>query len=532
MPSVTHPASEQVAAPGLPLGPLPIATKEAAFEVAPIDKLRPSPFNPRGEDSFVKAELEELADTYKQVGLLQPILVRQVGSHLEIMGGERRWRAAKIAKLGEVPVIVRKGVSDDEARVAQLVENGQRKDLTPMEEANYYAALQKAEPKKWTAAAIGRLIGKSDRYVAQRISIATNLAAPFRKAMSDGALSFEQARTLAVFPPGVQTEVDDWAIRRGADEIRRVGFERCIPVTAAKFDLSLYQGDFIEDGKKKRFFADIEQFRKLQRAAAEKKLKEVRKDWPKAELVEPADAEKWHWADTQYPGDYTRVTRSQRAGDVPAKYLVPKDKCSAIVWIAANGEIRKALGVCSIQALQAAERSRSQRRESSSSRSSPRASRSDEPREHKKAREAFNAELRKAAARAKGFDCRLALFMAFADVYAIDTPSPTEMKAAAPPALRPFVNVGGNEAKEAKLWEAIARQPIAQVEQTLAALWTSDLPTWEELERWEECPPVVRAIAATLGVKVPDVPGTVKAPAKTAKAVAKVKAKAKTRKHG
>jgi ParB-like chromosome segregation protein Spo0J len=97
-----------------------------------IDKIRPNPFQPR--ESFPKEEIQELANTIKSVGLLQPISVRMKGNTYQIISGERRWRAAQFAGLKVIPAIV-KDVSDSEMMVESLIENVHRKDLEPLEKA-------------------------------------------------------------------------------------------------------------------------------------------------------------------------------------------------------------------------------------------------------------------------------------------------------------------------------------------------------------------------------------------------------------
>ena len=111
--------------------------------LAPTEKIRPNPGQPRRD--FKEESLAELAESIKQNGLLQPILVRpleQEDLQYELVAGERRWRAGRMAGLDEVPAIV-KNFSDEEALVFALIENLQRQDLNPMEEATGLEHLQK-----------------------------------------------------------------------------------------------------------------------------------------------------------------------------------------------------------------------------------------------------------------------------------------------------------------------------------------------------------------------------------------------------
>lgn len=97
-----------------------------------VDQIRPNPFQPR--ESFPKEEIQQLAHTIREVGLLQPITVRRKGETYQIISGERRWRASQFAGLKEIPAIV-KDVSDSQLMVESLIENVQRADLEPIEKA-------------------------------------------------------------------------------------------------------------------------------------------------------------------------------------------------------------------------------------------------------------------------------------------------------------------------------------------------------------------------------------------------------------
>src|SRR6185312_11845547 len=130
----------------------------------PIEFIKANPRNPRR--TFAEAELTELADSIKQRGVIQPIVVRAVkgaGDRFEIIAGERRWRAAQLAGLHEVPIVPVE-VSDGEALEIAIVENVQRADLNAMEEALGYHAL--ASEFKHGADDIAKLVGKSRSHVA------------------------------------------------------------------------------------------------------------------------------------------------------------------------------------------------------------------------------------------------------------------------------------------------------------------------------------------------------------------------------
>jgi ParB family chromosome partitioning protein len=175
--------------------------RDAAIHILPIEVLEPGPFQPRGP--MEAAPLQELADSIREHGVLQPILVRPKpggdGQQYEIVGGERRWRAAQLAQLHEVPVVVR-DLGDREAMAAALVENLQRQDLNALEEAEGYRRL--VEEFELTQDALGRAVGKSRSHVANTMRL---LALPdrVRELLRDGALSAGHARALLTAPDPV-----------------------------------------------------------------------------------------------------------------------------------------------------------------------------------------------------------------------------------------------------------------------------------------------------------------------------------------
>ncbi|GAA0598781.1 hypothetical protein GCM10009416_41180 [Craurococcus roseus] len=145
------------------------------------------------------APLQELAGSIREHGVLQPILVRPkpgAEARYEIVGGERRWRAAQLAQLHEVPVVVR-DLGDREAMAAALVENLQRQDLNALEEAEGYRRL--VEEFELTQDALGQAVGKSRSHVANTMRL---LALPdrVRELLRDGALSAGHARALLTAP--------------------------------------------------------------------------------------------------------------------------------------------------------------------------------------------------------------------------------------------------------------------------------------------------------------------------------------------
>jgi ParB family transcriptional regulator, chromosome partitioning protein len=163
----------------------------------PIEFLKANPRNPRR--TFADAELGELADSIKQRGVIQPIVVRAikgVQDRYEIIAGERRWRASQLAGLHEVPIVPVE-VSDADALEIMIIENVQREDLNAMEEAQGYHAL--ADEFKRSQEDIARIVGKSRSHVANMMRL-TRLPAEVQALIAKGELSAGHARALIGVP--------------------------------------------------------------------------------------------------------------------------------------------------------------------------------------------------------------------------------------------------------------------------------------------------------------------------------------------
>ena len=159
----------------------------------PIEALEPGPFQARGP--IIQEQLEELAASIREHGVLQPILVRPRKSEpgrYEIIGGERRWRASQLAQLHEVPVLIR-DFDDPTAMAAGLVENLQREDLNALEEAEGLSRL--GEQFKLNQAELAKAIGKSRSHVANTLRL-MNLPDPVQQMVRDGLLTAGHARAL------------------------------------------------------------------------------------------------------------------------------------------------------------------------------------------------------------------------------------------------------------------------------------------------------------------------------------------------
>src|SRR6059058_1904001 len=163
----------------------------------PIEFLKANPRNPRR--AFSESELQELADSIKQHGVIQPILVRPVkgvADRYEIIAGERRWRAAQLAGLHDVP-IVPLDVSDSDALELAIIENVQREDLNAIEEAQGYHAL--ANEFKRSQEDIAKIVGKSRSHVANMMRL-TKLPDEVQTLIASGELSAGHARALIGVP--------------------------------------------------------------------------------------------------------------------------------------------------------------------------------------------------------------------------------------------------------------------------------------------------------------------------------------------
>jgi len=172
----------------------------------PIELVRRNPGQPR--QTFPEAELEELAQSIRQSGVLQPILVRPapgVPGEYEIVAGERRWRAAQKAGLRAIPALVRE-LDDDHAYEIAVVENVQRADLNAIEEAQAYSALMRR--MAYTQDAVANAVGKSRSHVANTLRL-MQLPEPVQALVLEGKLSAGHARAIlaAGDPQGLADQI-------------------------------------------------------------------------------------------------------------------------------------------------------------------------------------------------------------------------------------------------------------------------------------------------------------------------------------
>lgn len=201
---VTIPPGAAVTAP-VPASSIP----GTEVRLVAIGELAANPYQPR--TGIDQSDLAELTESIRQSGVLQPILARRLGTKLQIVAGERRWRAAKLAGLQEVPVLVR-DITDQDSAVFALVENLQREDLNAIEKAQAFRQLQKH-------------LGAKQEEVAQKVGLDRSTVANFMRLLelapevqqhvSRGTLSMGHARALlAIKDPKLQVQLADEAIRQ------------------------------------------------------------------------------------------------------------------------------------------------------------------------------------------------------------------------------------------------------------------------------------------------------------------------------
>jgi len=186
------------------------AKPEDELRNLPVDRLKPGKYQPRTQ--MDPASLAELASSIKAQGVIQPILVRQVeGGRYEIVAGERRWRAAQQAGLSEVPVLVR-GIPDEQALAMALIENIQRENLNPLEEAQGLQRLidEFGLTHQQAADAVGR-----SRPAASNLLRLLQLAAPVQELLMTGKLDMGHARALLPLPGAQQVAVAQRIVQKG-----------------------------------------------------------------------------------------------------------------------------------------------------------------------------------------------------------------------------------------------------------------------------------------------------------------------------
>lgn len=188
-------------APASATAPVSKSTKDtqSGIDTLLLEQLVQGKYQPRSQ--FNEQALAELAESIRRNGVMQPIIVRPTsGSRYEIIAGERRWRAAKLAGLNRVPVIIRE-IDDKQALELALVENVQRQDLLPLEEATGYQRL--IEEFDYTQEELGNIVGKSRSHVTNLLRL-LSLPDEIKALLDKGDLSMGHARALIGVPNNIE----------------------------------------------------------------------------------------------------------------------------------------------------------------------------------------------------------------------------------------------------------------------------------------------------------------------------------------
>jgi ParB family chromosome partitioning protein len=186
------------------------ATGGAGLLLVPIELIAPNPLQPR--KTFNEASIDELARSVREHGIVQPLVVTRSGDKYRLIAGERRYRAAQKVGLTRVPVVVKEEMGEGDALQIALIENIQREDLNPIEEAQAYHQLH--EEFGLTQEEIARRVGKERSTVANFLRL-IKLPDPVKKLLASGQLSMGHARALlAVDSPKKQEQLADRVVKR------------------------------------------------------------------------------------------------------------------------------------------------------------------------------------------------------------------------------------------------------------------------------------------------------------------------------
>jgi ParB family chromosome partitioning protein len=232
----------------------PAGIPEGVLRRLSVDKIHPGPYQPRGA---IKQEgIEQLAESIRTQGVIQPIVVRVAsGNQFEIIAGERRWRAAQLAGLTEIPVLV-KTVSNDVAMVIALIENIQREDLTPIEEAKALKRL--SESLSLTHLQVAEMVGKSRASVTNLLRI-LSLNMDVQVLLEEGKIELGHAKALLALKGPIQNQVANTVAERGLS-VRET----------EKIIARLQEQDQEEGGDPKKFLSVDPNIRRLQDDLADK----------------------------------------------------------------------------------------------------------------------------------------------------------------------------------------------------------------------------------------------------------------------
>ena len=201
------------------------------IENIPIGKIKPDPKQPR--KTFDEKQLQQLSDSIKEFGVLQPITVRKSGKDFIIVMGERRFRASKIANKKTIPSIVRT-YENDEVLEVQIIENLQRKDVEPTEEAEAIAYLS----DKYQPSEISKRLGRTDNFIRQRLKLA-GLIDGFKHFVRNGEMTISLGVSVALFTPEEQKMMlETMGETFNAHQINRMIKDQSYDLEKASFDVA------------------------------------------------------------------------------------------------------------------------------------------------------------------------------------------------------------------------------------------------------------------------------------------------------
>jgi len=227
------PAAAKPPQPGPPAS-VPVATHVPTLDPrdrvqrVPLDRIRPCAFQPRKD--FTPEALRELADSIREQGIVQPLIVRDRGDHFELIAGERRWRAAQLLNLPEVPIILRE--ADDRAVLElALIENLQRENLNPIEEAQGYSQL--ISQFQLTQEDVATKVGKSRAVVANALRL-LKLPPVLQSYIREGRLSVGHAKVvLGLATEKLQQQAAERVIKEGLNVRQTEGLVAKLQARAA-----------------------------------------------------------------------------------------------------------------------------------------------------------------------------------------------------------------------------------------------------------------------------------------------------------
>lgn len=284
------------------------APKASDLRIVSFAALQLGKNNPR--KTYDPAALQQLADSIKVKGVQQSLLVREVrAGRYDVVAGQRRYRAVELLVAAgdwkndedRIPVLVG-DLDDADALEAALVENNQREDINPMQEAEGFARLQAYDIKKYSSANIGARIGRTERFVEKRLALVRRLSEPAQKALREGKINTAQANALTVATkPAEQKEalrciINGWGNWETEEEIRHNLLRDKPLMSGAFFERALYKGDVIADPDKpeQTRAEDRAQFERLQREAMDAKAKAWRAEGKTVEIFDVPKGQYYH----------------------------------------------------------------------------------------------------------------------------------------------------------------------------------------------------------------------------------------------